>query len=62
MELKENFDFLYTQTLLPQLSNKNKFDIWLNDNKFIFCHMVCAILTIFETTKWTPKAFISSIA
>ena len=32
MELKENFDFLYTQTLLPQLSNKNKFDIWLNDN------------------------------
>ena len=32
MELKENFDFLYTQTLLPQLSNKNKFDIWLNNN------------------------------
>ena len=31
-ELKENFVFLYTQTLLPHLSNNNQFYTWLNDN------------------------------
>lgn len=31
-ELMENFDFLYTETFLPQLSKANLFDKWLNEN------------------------------
>ena len=36
MEMKENFDFLYTQTRLLCFSNENQFDVWLNDNIDIY--------------------------
>ena len=32
VELMENFDFLHTETFLPQLSKANLFDKWLNEN------------------------------
>ena len=32
VELIEDFDFLHTETLLPQVSKANLFDKWLNEN------------------------------